>query len=860
MAVNLNSSVADSDIAQQLSARTGAKRALLELQLMKKQKRKEKTRQIVTARKLKSAPLSYNQQGLWVLNQLMPGESVYHSPTAARLRGKLDVPALQKALQAIFARHDGLRTVFRAIDGEPVQLVQDVTLDVPVIDLSAADETEREAEALKILRHEARRPFDLSVGPLMRAVIVRLREDEHILLATLHHIVTDGWSFGIIHRELSSFYEAFAAGGPSPFAELPIQYSDYAMWQREWFEGEVYESQLAYWKKQFATMPPALELPADHPRPSVQAYRAFRGDQQTITLSADLTRRIRKLCQQENVTLFMVLMAAYQILLHRYTEEEDIVVGTPIAGRPVPEIEGLIGLFINTLAIRAQVSSGATVREFLNHVKQVALGAYSNQDLPFERLVKELQPDRTLAQNPLFQVMFVLQSEEILPLNLSGITAEHFRIDHVMANFDLTLDIVEHQDKLVCLFESNADLFEADTIGRMMTHFQNILEGITANTEQKISAVPLLSEAERRQLLVDWNDTKTEYPSTRSIQELFEEQVSLAPEAAALVWDDGELTYRDLNARANQLAHYLRARGVEADTRVAVCLPRSPELIVAVLAILKAGGGYVPLDPAYPQNRLEFMMADSGAPLMLTNTELASKLPSNDAVICIDVLGEELTSQSQENLPSISATDHLAYVINTSGSTGKPKGVAVTHRNVVRLVKNTNYASLSRDEVFLQASTISFDASTFEIWGSLLNGARLVMLPAGAPSLKELGHAIKRHKVTTLWLTAGLFHLMVENHLDDLRGLRQLLAGGDVLSVPHVKKVFAGLPNCRFINCYGPTENTTFTTCYPVNDLTKVNGSVPIGFPISNTSLYVLDRHSNPVPVGVPGELYIGGG
>ena len=857
--MNVNPAVADSSLAQQLSALTGAKRALLELQLMKKQQRKEKTRQSITARNLKAAPLSYNQQGLWVLNQLMPGESVYHSPTAARLRGKLDVPALRKALQAIVARHDDLRTIFRIVDGEPKQLVQDFTLAVPLIDLSTSDDAQREAEALNILRHEARRPFDLSAGPLIRAVIVRMREDEHILLVTLHHIITDGWSFGIIHRELSSFYEAFVAGRPSPFAELPIQYSDYAMWQREWFEGEVYESQLAYWKKQFATVPPALELPADHPRPSVQAYRAFRGDQQSITLSADLTRRIRTLCQKENITLFMVLMAAYQILLHRYTGEEDIVVGTPIAGRPVPEIEDLIGLFINTLAIRTRVLSGATVREFLNQVKQVALGAYSHQDLPFERLVKELQPERTLAHNPLFQVMFVMQSEEILPLNLTGVAAEHFRIDHVMANFDLTLDIVEHQDKLVCLFESNADLFEADTIARMMTHFQNILEGLTANPEQKISDVSLLSDAERRQLLVDWNDTKTEYPSTRSIEELFEEQVALAPEAAALVWDDGELTYRDLNARANQLAHYLRDRGVTADTRVAVCLPRSPELIVAVLAILKAGGGYVPLDPAYPQNRLEFMMADSGAPLMLTKTELASKLPGNDSVICIDLLGEELTSQSQENLTSISGRDHLAYVMYTSGSTGKPKGVTVTHRNVVRLVKNTNYASFSRDEVFLQASTISFDASTFEIWGSLLNGARLVMLPAGAPSLKELGQAIKRHKVTTLWLTAGLFHLMVENHLDDLRGLRQLLAGGDVLSVPHVRKVFAELPNCRLINGYGPTENTTFTCCYPLKDISKVNGSVPIGFPISNTSVYVLDRQSNPVPIGIPGELYIGG-
>jgi aspartate racemase len=545
--------------------------------------------------------------------------------------------------------------------------------------------------------------------------------------------------------------------------------------------------------------------------------------------------------------------------LHRYTGEEDIVVGTPIAGRRLPEVEDLIGLFINTLAIRAQVSGDSTVREFLNQVKQVALGAYSHQDLPFERLVKELQPERTLAQNPLFQVMFVLQSEEVQPLNLSGVTAEHFRIDHVMANFDLTLEITDDGDQLVCLFESNADLFERDTIARMMTHFQNVLAGMTVHPEQKISDVPLLSEGERRQLLVEWNDTKTEYPSTQSIQELFEEQASSTPEAPALIWDDGELAYRDLNARANQLARYLRDRGVKADTRVAVCMHRSPDLIVAVLAILKAGGAYVPLDPAYPQNRLEFMMTDSGAPLMLTQTAIAAQLPANDSVICIDALGDRLSRQSESNLKCASGADNLAYVMYTSGSTGNPKGVTVTHRNVVRLVKNTNYASFSPDEVFLQASTISFDASTFEIWGSLLNGARLVMLPAGPPSLKELADAIKRHKVTTLWLTAGLFHLMVDNHLDDLRGLRQLLAGGDVLSVPHVKRVFQELPNCRLINGYGPTENTTFTCCYPLNDLSKVNGSVPIGFPISNTSVYVLDRHSNPVPVGVPGELYIGG-
>ncbi|HEX3143829.1 MAG TPA: condensation domain-containing protein, partial [Pyrinomonadaceae bacterium] len=666
--MNVNPQVANSNVAQQLAALTGAKRALLELQLMKKQQRNEKPRQTITARNLKSAPLSYNQQGLWVLNQLMPGESVYHSTSAARLHGPLDVPALKKALQAIVARHDGLRTIFQIVDGEPQQLIQDIALDVPLIDLATMDEAHRETEALNILRHEARRPFDLSTGPLIRSVIVRMRDDEHILLVALHHIVTDGWSFGILHRELSSFYEAFAAGRPSPFADLPIQYSDFAMWQRQWFEGEVYESQLAFWKKQFATMPAPLELPADHSRPGAQAHRAFRGDRQTITLPADLTRRIRSLCQKENVTLFMVLMAAYQILLHRYTGEEDIVVGTPIAGRRLPEVEDLIGLFINTLAIRAQVSGDSTVREFLNQVKQVALGAYSHQDLPFERLVKELQPERTLAQNPLFQVMFVLQSEEVQPLNLSGVTAEHFRIDHVMANFDLTLEITDDGDQLVCLFESNADLFERDTIARMMTHFKNVLEGITADPEQKISDVPLLSEDERRQLLVEWNDTKTEYPSTRSIQELFEEQAALTPEAAALIWDDGELAYRDLNARANQLARYLRERGVQDDTRVAVCMHRSPDLIVAVLAILKAGGAYVPLDPAYPETRLEFMMTDSGAPLMLTHSAIAAKLPANDSVICIDALGDRLGRQSESDLESASGADNLAYVMYTSGS------------------------------------------------------------------------------------------------------------------------------------------------------------------------------------------------
>ncbi|MFN2576067.1 MAG: amino acid adenylation domain-containing protein [Pyrinomonadaceae bacterium] len=847
------------DIGRQMAALSPAQRALLELRLIKKNQREHSTRQVISARQLKSAPLSYNQQGLWVLNQLMPGESVYHTPTAARLTGDLNVDALKKALQSIVDRHDALRTVFKTVEGVPTQVIQEVEFDAPLVDLTGMPEDEREAEALRILRREARRPFDLAQGPLVRSVIVRIKNDEHILLVTMHHIVTDGSSVGIFHRELSAVYDAYCSGRSSPLAELPIQYPDYSLWQREWLTGDVYESQLAYWKKQFPTMPPALGLPTDHQRPSVQAYRAFRGSQQTIILPAGLTQRLKLLCQQENVTLFMLLMAVYQALLHRYTGEEDIVVGTPIAGRQVGETEDLIGLFINTLAIRAQVSGEVPFRNFLNHVKQVALGAYAHQDLPFERLVKELQPERTLAHNPVFQVMFVLQNEEILPLQLTGLTARHFRIDHVMANFDLTLDIVERNDQLVCLFESNADLFEPETIARMMTHFQNLLEGIAENPEQKISELPLLSEAERRQLLVDWNDTRTDYPSTQTIHQLFEEQVATASDAVALVWDNQEFSYGELNARANQLAHYLRERGVQPDTLVAVCLERSPDLIVALLGILKAGGAYLPLDPVYPLARLQFMINDAGALLLLTAKSSRGKVPARaESTIYIDEL-RELTKQSKDNPQTFTGPDNLAYVMYTSGSTGTPKGVTVTHRNVARLVKNTNYASFSRDEVFLQSSTVSFDASTFEIWGGLLNGARLVLLPGDKFSLKDLGQAIKRHRVTTLWLTAGLFHLMVENHLDDLRGLRQLLAGGDVLSVPHVQKVFKEIPACRLINGYGPTENTTFTCCYPLHDLSRVNGSVPIGFPISNTSVYVLDRHVNPVPIGVPGELYIGG-
>ncbi|HZE63356.1 MAG TPA: amino acid adenylation domain-containing protein, partial [Pyrinomonadaceae bacterium] len=850
------------NIREQLAGLSPAKRALIELKLLKKQAAAGEPKPLISKRPEGApVPLSFYQQGLWVLSQLMPGTSLYHVPKAVRLAGKLDVAALKRTLDHLVERHESLRTSFATTDGVPLQVINKrLEVELPIVELSALSESERELEARRLSREEVRRPFDLAHGPLIRALLLRLGEQEHIFLMTMHHIITDGWSVGVMHREFMDLYEAFVSGQPSPLPALKIQYPDYAVWHRQWFQGEVYESQLAYWKNQFKTLPPALELPTDHARPLIQAHKAFRGSKRKLTLSKELTQKLKELCQKEEATLFMVLLAAYQVLLHRYTGEEDIVVGSPIAGRCLAETESLIGLFVNALALRVDLSGNPSFRELLARVKEVALGAYANQDLPFETLVKELQPDRTLARNPLFQVMFVLQSESIPTLELPGLTVSHTQVDNVVANFDLTLDAVEKNGQLECLLESNADLFDDDRITRLLGHFHNLLEGIVAKPQTRISDLPLLSESERRQLLVEWNDTRSDYPAQSSVQALFEEQARATPEATALLFGDQTIIYRELNRRANQVAHYLIKQGVGAESRVGICLDRSPELIIGVLGILKAGGAYVPLDPGYPPARLSFMLADAGVALLLTEKQLrASFQDQNTRTICVDEVAEQIAACDETDPQRDIGADNLAYVMYTSGSTGRPKGVAVTHRNIVRLVKNTNYASLTRAEVFLQFAPISFDASTFEIWGSLLNGARLALMTPGAASLDELGRALKRYQVTTLWLTAGLFHLMVDTHLDDLRGLRQLLAGGDVLSVPHVKRVVAELKGCRLINGYGPTENTTFTCCYPIDNPAAINGSVPIGRAISNSYFYVLDQHLNPSPVGIPGELYVGG-
>jgi amino acid adenylation domain-containing protein/non-ribosomal peptide synthase protein (TIGR01720 family) len=805
----------------------------------------------------RAIPLSFAQQRLWFLNELEGANASYNMAAAIRLSGPLQVAALERAIAEIVQRHDVLRTNFKTVNGIAIQSIAPTsTVTLPVVDLQALTPEEQSAEVQRLASVEAEKPFDLANDSLVRITLLMLRKEEHMLLVTIHHIVSDGWSIGIFFREVATLYEAFSTGKPSPLSALPIQYADFAHWQRQWLQGEVLENRLNYWKQQLAGAPPLLSIPTDRPRPKVQT---FRGGIEYFQIDADLTRKLKTLSRQSHATLFMTLLAAFASLLSRYSNQSDIVVGSPIANRNRSEIESLIGFFVNTLLLRIDLNGNPDFWELLNRTRQVALDAYAHQDVPFEKLVDELQPERNLSYNPLFQVMFVLQNTPDVKLELPGLTIT-LENEDVAAKFDLTLSIEETEQELIGSWEYNTDLFDAATIKRMVGHFQTLLEAIVANPQQRVSELPLLTATERHTLLVEWNNTFAEYPFDKCIHQLFEAQVEQTPDAVALVFQDQQLTYDELNSRANQLAHHLRSLGVGPDGLVGLCLERSLEMVVGVLGILKAGGAYVPLDPAYPSERLAFMLEDTQVEVLLTQQSLVEKLPSHQArVLCLDTDSETLTQQSEDNPKSEVMPDHLAYVMYTSGSTGRPKGVSVIHRGIVRLVKQTNYASFSPEEVFLQLAPISFDASTFEIWGSLLNGARLVVMPPVTPSLQELGQALEQYQVTTLWLTAGLFHLMVDEQIEGLKGVRQLLAGGDVLSVGHVKKLLQEIKGLRLINGYGPTENTTFTCCYPITEPSLVGNSVPIGRPIANTQVYLLDEALQPVPVGVAGELYIGG-
>ena len=803
-------------------------------------------------------PLSFSQQRLWFLDKMAGSTPYYNVISRVRLQGELNLEALQQAATEIVGRHEILRTTFGDEGGRPAQIVNaTMPVTLAIEDVPGDTTEEREHTARLLARDEAERPFDLSRGPLLRVRLLKLNEADHIALLTMHHIVSDGWSTGVLVDELTALYSAFVEGRPSPLAELPIQYADYAVWQRDFLQGETLETQLAYWRDQLRNAPALLELPTDRPRPLVQTYN---GATEPWQLTPELTGKLRQLSRDEGTTLYMTLLAAFTVLLSRYSNQTDIVIGSDIANRTRKETENLIGFFVNMVLLRSNLADNPTFAELLNRVRETALGAYAHQDLPFEKLVDELQPERSLSHSPLFNVVFVLQNMPEGTLELPGLKLSSEQFDNTFARFDLEFLLWERDGGLNGFLIYNTDLFEASTIHRMLRHFEVLIDGIVADPDRRVASLPLLMNQETQTLLVEWTDTKTDYPRDDSIQAQFEIQAALTPHATAVVFGNQTLTYDDLNRRANQLAHYLKSLGVGPEMPVGLCVERSIELVVGVLGILKAGGYYLPLDPHYPIERLAFMLEDAGVPVLLTQEALLESLPMHWAqVLSLDSDWELIAVESEENLVDQTAAENLAYVMYTSGSTGQPKGVAVTHRAVLRLVKETNFAEFGPDEVFLQLAPITFDASTLEIWGALLNGGRLVVMSPHAPALEELGTTLREHNVTTLWLSAGLFHLMVDERPDDLSGLRQLLAGGDVLSVPHVQRALNKLDHGRVINGYGPTENTTFTCCYPMTADDPIGATVPIGRPIANTQVYLLSKDLEPVPIGVAGELYTGG-
>ena len=815
------------------------------------------TRAITQVKRDGASLLSFAQQRLWFLNQLEPGSAVYNIPDAVRLHGALDEKALANALNEIVRRHEVLRTVYPESQGQPLQqLTPPRPVKFESVDLKRVAECVREAQAERLAAEEVVKPFDLAHDQMLRALLIHLSNDDHILLLTMHHIASDGWSLGVIRRELAQLYDAFSRGEPSPLPELPIQYGDFAHWQRSTVTGESLESRLQYWRKQLSGQLLPLELPCDHPRPGVQTYN---GRTRRSYLPADKVSALKSIGLHEGATFFMTLLAVFKVLMYRYTEQEDLLVGTPTAGRDRAETESLVGFFVNTVVLRTDLSGNPSFRDLLHRVRDVSVGAFANQDLPFEKLAAEINPERNRSRTPLFQTLFALQSASSGTIELPGLRAEAFHVDWQSSKFDLSLFATEDSTGgCQLLLEYCTDLFEAESIDRMLGHFRELIASICRNPDEPISTLRMLTETEREQLVFGWNQNQTPYPRDKCVHQLFEEQAARTPDDVALLFGAKAMTYRELNESANRVAHHLLARGVKSGDYVGLCFERSFELVTAILGILKAGAAYVPLDPTYPKDRLHYMIEDARLAVLVGQRELIQRLPvGNATVVCLDTDWEAIAHESCKNPPLHGDPTSLAYIMYTSGSTGQPKGVMIPHRGIVRLVKNTNYVQLGSNEVFLLAAPIAFDASTFEIWGALLNGARLAIPPAGLLSLRDLSDSITQFNVTTLWLTSGLFHLMTDSSVDEFKKLRQLLAGGDVLSVPHVRRVLEVAPNCRLINGYGPTESTTFACCHTITNPRLA--SIPIGRPISNTQVYILDRHKIPTPIGVPGELYIGG-
>jgi amino acid adenylation domain-containing protein len=810
-------------------------------------------------------PLSFAQQRLWFLEQLEPGSAAYNIPDAYRLRGPLDVAVFERCVNEIIRRHESLRTTFQTVGGKPLQVIApELRLQIPVISLESPDSAQREAEVKRLAREAASQPFDIARGPLLRVKLLRLEAEDHIVLLTTHHIVSDGWSSNILLREITILYQAFVTGQPSPLPEPQLQYADYAHWQRTWLQGDTLAAQLAYWKKQLADSPPLLELPTDRPRPAVQT---FNGSYCKFELSGELSTRLNALSQRAGVTPFMALLAAFQLLLHRYTGQDDINIGTPVAGRNRAETENLIGLFVNTLVLRGRLDGDPVFTELLQQVRETALGAYDHQDLPFEMIVDELRLERNLSWSPLFQVMFVMQNN---PADAQSVPGAKLTISEVetwsgTAKFDLTLFMTESPTGYAGLFEYNTDLFDQTTIERMIGHFRTLLESIAARPEERISRLPVLTDAESHQILVEWNQTDADFPADQCFHELFAAQAARTPDAIAVMCGEQQLTFQALNARATQLARYLRKRGAGPETLVALCVERSLEMVVGLLGVLKAGAAYVPVDPTYPADRMAWMLTDSQAPLLLTQSHLKSQiehLRSELHLVCLDADWPQIAEESTDEFESGAGPDNLAYVIYTSGSTGRPKGALIGHRGLVNYLTWCLRAyPLAEGSGSIVHSSISFDLTVTSLFAPLLAGRRVVLVPEGEGAA-ALGEALRREENLSLVKITPAHLKLLGQQLEPAEAAgrtRAFIIGGENLTADHIAFWREHAPETKLINEYGPTETVVGCCVYETPRHEHLSGVIPIGRPIINTQLYILDKYQQPVPVGVPGELYIGG-
>ncbi len=797
--------------------------------------------------------LTYRQEQLWLHAQMAPDLPVYNESLTIHRTGPLDATALERSLGEIIRRHETWRTTFSMADGQPVQIVHPaLTLPFPVIDLRGLPEAIREKEALRIATEDARQPFDLVRGPLLRAKLVRLSEEEHRLFLTLHHIIFDGVSIRrVFLPELTTLYEAFSAGKPSPLPEPLLQFSGYAQWRRQWLQGETLSKQMAYWREQLAGELPALQLPTDHSRPPIQT---FRGAMQKFHLSKEATDTLKRFSQREGVTLFMTLLASFNILLYRYTGQDQIVVGCATAGRNRSEIENLIGYFLNTAVMRTDLSGNPNSRQLLARVREVTLAALANDEVSFEHIVQELRPKRDLSRNPLFQVL--LSIEPPMPSLPPGWKLTQLDVDTGATKFDLHLELDDTPEGLIGRFTYSTDLFDSATIVRMVRHWEGLLEALPSQPELPIAELPLLSAGERRQLFSEWNDTQAEYPPV-CIHELFEAQAQRTPEAVAVMFERQHLSYRELNQRANQLAHHLRGMGVGPDTLVGICVERSLEMVIGLLGILKAGGAYVPLDPAYPSDRLALMLDDAEPAVVLTQTTLGQRLPARGArVLLLDADWNAIAANSIHNPEPTAGPENLAYVIYTSGSTGKPKGVQIEHRGVVNfLTSMQREPGLTRKDVLVAVTSLSFDIAGLEMYLPLIVGAPLVIAPREASyDGFQLMTLLRESGATMMQATPATWRLLVESGWDGGGGLK-ILCGGEAMSPELGRELVARSQSVW--NLYGPTETTIWSALYQVK---SVDDSMPpVGRPIANTQLYILDGERQPVPLGVKGELYIGG-